>query len=70
MTGTEPCVCGGLIVADPAAPGPAVLAHGRSPRHEAWRLGLDVVEGVSGVPTIDGKPTWALVGAHRAKGAA
>lgn len=70
MTRTEPCACGGTITADPAAPGPAVLAHGRSPRHEAWRLWLDVVEGDRLLPTVDGKPTWALVGAHRARGAA
>ncbi len=74
MTGsrarTERCVCGGLIVANEDAPGPAVLAHGRSPRHEAWRLGLEVVEGDPLLPTTDGKPTWALTAAHAAEDAA
>lgn len=34
MIRTEPCtLCGGTITADPANPGPAVLAHNRSDRH-------------------------------------
>lgn len=37
MIRTEPCVCGGSITADDADPGPAVLRHMRSKRHEAWR---------------------------------
>lgn len=56
----ERCVCGGLIVAPEDAPGPAVLAHGRSPRHEAWRLGLIVRELDMTLPCPDGKPAWAL----------
>ena len=65
----ERCVCGGLIVAPADAPGPAVLAHGRSPRHEAWRLGLRVRMNVDEGPTLDGQPTWSLEDA-RARGAA
>lgn len=48
MIRREPCVCGGVIVADEAVPGPAVLAHNRSPQHEAWRLGMRM-ERVRGV---------------------
>ncbi len=55
------CVCRGAIEADPEAPGPAVLAHGRSAQHEAWRLGYRV-EGVrSDLPCPDGKPVVRLV---------
>lgn len=36
MTREEPCLmCGGVIVADPAEPAAAVLAHVRSDRHRA-----------------------------------
>lgn len=51
---TERCVCGGLIVANADAPGPAVLAHGRSPRHEAWRMGLTVETFDTTLPAPDG----------------
>ena len=34
MTREEPCLmCGGVILADPDVPGPAVLAHVRTDRH-------------------------------------
>lgn len=57
MRRREPCVCGGVIVADAEAPGPAVLAHGRSPRHEAWRLGMRLVDEGDVLPgTTDGLP--------------
>ena len=57
---SERCVCGGLIVADEMAPGPAVLAHGRSPRHEAWRMGLRI-EAMPGAPSeVDGGPVLRL----------
>ena len=37
---TRPCLaCGGTIEADPARPGPGVLAHVRSERHLLWSRG-------------------------------
>ena len=33
----RPCVCGGLVRADPAAPAKGVAQHNASPRHRAWR---------------------------------
>lgn len=38
------------------APAPAVLAHGRSPRHVAWRLGYELEVLRSDLPTPDGQP--------------
>lgn len=35
---SRPCVCGGIVQADPTAPGRGVAAHNHSPRHKAWRL--------------------------------
>lgn len=66
MTRVERCVCGGRIrvkAGDP--PGPAVLMHGRSPRHEAWRLGLALESIPSTLPCPDGQqpmvvgPSWS-----------
>lgn len=37
MIRTERCTCGGTITADDADPGPEVLRHMRTKRHEAWR---------------------------------
>lgn len=37
MIRTERCVCGGAITADDKDPGPEVLRHMRTKRHEAWR---------------------------------
>jgi hypothetical protein len=33
----RPCVCGGVVVADPADPAPGVVEHHSDPRHVAWR---------------------------------
>lgn len=43
---SEPCACGGVIEANEPtweAVAGAVLAHGRGPRHCAWRLGVQTV---------------------------
>lgn len=43
MIRREPCVCGGTLLADDASPESIVAAvqlHNRSPKHEAWRLGM------------------------------
>lgn len=37
----EPCVCGGLIVADPRYPMAAVQRHNMSLTHCVWRLGRE-----------------------------
>jgi hypothetical protein len=34
----RPCSCGGIVHADPAAPGRGVAQHNASPRHKGWRL--------------------------------
>ena len=60
MTRREPCACGGSIVAPVEAPGPAVMAHGRSPLHVAWRLGLRVRPVDATLPCSDGLPAWVL----------
>lgn len=52
----ERCVCGGIIVANADSPGPAVLAHNRSPKHEAWRLGYTAEALPSALPSADGQP--------------
>lgn len=60
MIRTERCVCGGSITADDSAPGLAVAAHNRSPRHEAWRLGLRVEVIPTVLPAADGRPVLRL----------
>lgn len=37
----EPCACGGVIEADPADPGPAVLLHTTTLRHRRWRNDME-----------------------------
>jgi hypothetical protein len=57
MIRTEPCLlCGGVIVADPDDPGPAVLAHVQTPRHRAARLGYVLEDVRPGFATPDGLP--------------
>jgi len=52
----ERCLCGGsILVKDGDPPGPAVLMHSRSPRHEAWRLGLNLEPIASSLPCPDGQ---------------
>lgn len=34
---TRPCVCGGVVHADPFAPARGVQAHNFTGRHKAWR---------------------------------
>lgn len=46
----ERCVCGGSIIANVDAPGPAVLAHNRSPQHVAWSTGVPEEELEPGQP--------------------
>lgn len=61
MRRTERCrACGGAITADTDDPGPGVLMHIRSPRHQAWRLGmvLEVVD--AGLMTVDGLPVCRI----------
>lgn len=55
------CACKGVIVADIATPGPAVLEHNRSVQHVAWRMGYRV-EAASGhgALTPDGLPVTRL----------
>jgi hypothetical protein len=38
---SRPCACGGVVRADPAAPGRGVAQHNASPRHKAWRANRD-----------------------------
>jgi hypothetical protein len=33
----RPCICGGVVHADPAAPARGVQAHNFTARHKAWR---------------------------------
>lgn len=61
----EPCVCGGRILANADSPGPAVLAHNRSPQHEAWRLGLRAEPIPSVLPCPDGLPVMRFSPAER-----
>lgn len=61
MARVEMCVCGGRIrVAAGAEPGPAVLAHGRSPGHVAWRLGFRARDVDTRLPCPDGRPVMVL----------
>lgn len=37
----RPCVCGGVVVADPQDPGEGVRCHQAEPRHVAWRAWVE-----------------------------
>lgn len=50
-----------MVVANADSPGPAVLAHGRSPQHEAWRMGMTIEDLRSGLPAADGKPVQRVL---------
>lgn len=62
----EPCVCGGRIqVKQGDPPGPAVLAHGRSPQHESWRIGYHAEFLASDLPCPDGQGVMRMSPAER-----
>lgn len=61
----EPCACGGSIIANEDSPGPAVLSHGRSPRHEAWRIGYRAEPLDSFLPCPDGQQVTRYSPAER-----
>lgn len=48
---------------------PGVLAHIRTPRHQAWRLGLATVETRPLIPSVDGLPIVRLAPLVDARGA-
>lgn len=41
---TRPCACGGIVTADPDAPGRGVAAHQFTGRHKAWRANQEDAE--------------------------
>jgi len=62
----EPCACGGrILVKQGDPPAPAVLAHNRSPQHEAWRIGYRAEPIDSFLPCPDGLPVMRLSPAER-----
>jgi len=44
-TEMRPCVCGGQVHADPAAPAKGVAQHNSTSRHRAWRANREELEG-------------------------
>jgi hypothetical protein len=37
----RPCVCGGVVVAEPVDPTPGVVEHQQTPKHQAWRAWVE-----------------------------
>ena len=38
----RPCVCGGIVIADPRDPTDGVRAHQAEPKHQAWRAWVEI----------------------------
>lgn len=50
----RPCLCGGVVIADPTDPTEGMIEHQATTRHQAWRAWVEVSEDGCAAP-IEGR---------------